>query len=306
MWNELIFTIEQTNCDRASEILTVLNHDGMFIEDFSDLMENDAVKQTNLVEQDLLDKINNDPVIHLYISPSQNLSEMAQTAQSLLDQNMIPYTIAVKPIPDKNWNEEWMKYYKPVHISDHITVVPCWLDYEKREDELIITLDPGAAFGTGTHETTKLCLSALERYTTPSCRMLDIGTGSGILAITSLLLGAQTADAVDIDPLSIKAAHANAALNHVENRLDVKLGNLLDTATGQYQVITANIVADVIISMLPNIKNFMDPSSVLILSGIIKEREHDVLDAINTNQYDIIEHLNDGEWVAFVAKNKLS
>lgn len=306
MWNELIFTIKQTDCDRTSEILTVLNHDGMFIEDFSDLMENDAVRQTNLVEQELLDKISNDPIIHLYISPAQNLSEMAQSAQSLLDQSMIPHTLEVKPIPDKNWNEEWMKYYKPVHISDHVTVVPCWIDYEKREDELVVSLDPGAAFGTGTHETTKLCLSALERYVTPSCRMLDVGTGSGILAITSLLLGAQTADAVDIDPLSVKAAHANASLNHVEERLNVKLGNLLDTASGKYQLITANIVADVIISMLPNIKDFMDQNGVLILSGIIKERETDVLETINVNNYDILEHLTDGEWVAFVVKNKLS
>lgn len=305
MWNELVFTIKQTDCDHASEILTVLNHDGMFIEDFSDLMENDAVKQTNLVEQDLLNKIHNDPIIHLYISPSQNLTEMAQTAQSLLDQNMIPYTVEVKPIPDKNWNEEWMKYYKPVHVSDHVTVVPCWIDYEKRDDELIVSLDPGAAFGTGTHETTKLCLSALERYTTPSSRMLDVGTGSGILAIAALLLGAQHADAVDIDPLSVKAARANATLNGVEDRLDVKLGNLLDTASGQYQLITANIVADVIISILPDIKNFMDQNCVLILSGIIKERETDVLDAISVNHYDIIEHLTDGEWVAFIVK-KLS
>lgn len=302
MWNELVFTIKQTDCDHVSEILTVLNHDGMFIEDFSDLMENDAVKQTNLVEQDLLNKIHNDPIIHLYISPSQNLTEMTQTAQSLLDQNMIPYTVEVKPIPDKNWNEEWMKYYKPVHVSDHVTVVPCWIDYEKRDDELIVSLDPGAAFGTGTHETTKLCLSALERYTTPSSRMLDVGTGSGILAIASLLLGAQHADAVDIDPLSVKAARANATLNGVEDRLDVKLGNLLDTASGQYQLITANIVADVIISILPDIKNFMDQNGVLILSGIIKERETDVLDAISVNHYDIIEHLTDGEWVAFIVK----
>lgn len=306
MWNELVFTIKQTDCDHASEILTVLNHDGMFIEDFSDLMENDAVKQTNLVEQDLLNKIHNDPIIHLYISPSQNLTEMTQTAQSLLDQNMIPYTVEVKPIPDKNWNEEWMKYYKPVHVSDHVTVVPCWIDYEKRDDELIVSLDPGAAFGTGTHETTKLCLSALERYTTPSSRMLDVGTGSGILAIASLLLGAQHADAVDIDPLSVKAARANATLNGVEDRLNVKLGNLLDTASGQYQLITANIVADVIISILPDIKNYMDQNGVLILSGIIKERETDVLDAISVNHYDIIEHLTDGEWVAFIVKNKLS
>ena len=306
MWNELIFTMEQSNCGRASEILTVLNHDGMFIEDFSDLMENDAVKQTNLVEQELLDKMNDDPIIHLYISPSQNLLEMAQFAQLLLNQNNITHQLDIKPIPDKNWNEEWMKYYKPVHISDNMTVVPCWMDYKKRADELTVLLDPGAAFGTGTHETTKLCLSALERHTVPGCRMLDVGTGSGILAISSLLLGADTADAVDIDPLSIKAANANAMLNHVEDRLSVKLGNLLDTATGKYQVITANIVADVIISMLPDLKKFMESDCSLILSGIIRTWENDVLQALNDTQYEILEHMHDGEWVAFVVKNKQS
>lgn len=302
MWNELIITVKQFDCERASEILTVLNHDGMFIEDFSDLMDNDAVKQTNLVEPDLLDKINNDPIIHLYISPVRNLSEMAQSAISLLDQNKIEYQMEMKLIPDKNWNEEWMKYYKPVHISERMTVVPCWIDYTPKADELVILLDPGAAFGTGTHETTKLCLSALERYTIPGCRMLDVGTGSGILAITSLLLGTEAAEAVDIDPLSVKAANANASLNHVEDRISVKLGNMLDHASGQYQLITANIVADVIISMLPDIKNYMAPTGNLILSGIICEREKDVLDALERNDYKIIEHLQDGEWIAFVVR----
>lgn len=300
MWNELIFTVKQLDCERASEILTVLNHDGMFIEDFSDLMENAAVKQTNLVEQDLIDKINDDPIIHLYISPIQNLSEMAQSARSLLEQNQIEHQMEIRLIPDKNWNDEWMKYYKPVHISDHMTVVPCWIDYKKNADELVVLLDPGAAFGTGTHETTKLCLSALERYTTPDCRMLDVGTGSGILAITSLLLGARSAEAVDIDPLSVKAANANASLNHVEDLISVKLGNLLDHASGQYQLITANIVADVIISMLPDLMNYMSPTGTLILSGIICERESDVLTALCDNGYKVIERLQDGEWIALV------
>jgi ribosomal protein L11 methyltransferase len=228
--------------------------------------------------------------------------EMAQSAQALLDQNSIDYQIKIKPIPDKNWNEEWMKYYKPVRISEHMTIVPCWMNYEKHTNELTVLLDPGAAFGTGTHETTKLCLSALERYTAPNCRMLDIGTGSGILAIASLLLGAKNAEAVDIDPLSVKAAHANASLNHVENRLNIKLGNLLNTASGKYQLITANIVADIIISMLSDIKKFMSSDCFLILSGIIRERENDVLQALHHTQYEIIEHLYDGEWVAFVVK----
>ncbi len=300
MWNELVITIAAKNCDLAANILTVLNHDGMFIEDFSDLMENDAVKQTNLVEQELLDKIYNDPIIHLYISPNQNLAEMTQSAQSLLDQNQIEYHLDVKEIPDKNWNEEWMKYYKPVHINDRLTIVPRWLNYKPQTDELTVLLDPGAAFGTGTHETTKLCLDALTRYVKNNDRILDVGTGSGILAITSLLLGAKSADAIDIDPLSVKAAGENARLNHVHEKLSVKLGSLLDEATGHYQVITANIVADVIISMLSDLKQHMNTESTLILSGIIRERAQDVLDALSKHSYRIKEHLQDGEWVAFV------
>ncbi len=301
MWNELVITVNPKNCDLAANVLTVLNHDGMFIEDFSDLMENDAVKQTNLVEQELLNKINNDPIIHLYISPNQNLAEMAQSAQALLDQNQISHQLQIKEIPEKNWNEEWMKYYKPVHINDHLTIVPCWLEYQVQPDELTVLLDPGAAFGTGTHETTKLCLDALDRHIKTDDRILDIGTGSGILAITSLLLGAKSADAVDIDPLSVKAAAENAALNQVQDRLTVKLGNLLDHASGHYQVITANIVADVIISMLPDLKQYMDADSILILSGIIRERTHDVLQALNDHAYIVKEHLQNGEWTALIA-----
>ncbi len=301
MWNELVITVESNNCDLAASVLTVLNHDGMFIEDFSDLMENDAVRQTNLVEQDLLDKINNDPILHLYISPNQNLAEMAQSAQSLLNQNQIIHQLQIKEIPDKNWNEEWMKYYNPVHVNDHLTIVPCWLEYQAQPDELVVLLDPGAAFGTGTHETTKLCLDALARHVKTDDRILDVGTGSGILAITSLLLGAKSADAVDIDPLSVKAAGENAVLNRVDDRLNVKLGNLLDHASGHYQVITANIVADVIISMLSDLKQYMDTDSILILSGIIRERTHDVLQALNDYSYIVKEHLQDGEWTALIA-----
>ncbi len=298
MWNELVITVDSENYDLAANILTVLNHDGMFIEDFSDLMENDAVKQTNLVEQELLDKINNDPIIHLYISPDQNLPEIAHSAHSLLEQNQIRHQLQVNEIPDKNWNEEWMKYYKPVHVNDHLTIVPCWLEYQSQPNELTVLLDPGAAFGTGTHETTKLCLDALYRHVKNDDRILDVGTGSGILAITSLLLGAKSADAIDIDPLSVKAAGENAALNHVQDHINVMLGNLLDHASGQYQVITANIVADVIISMLPDLKQYMDINSTLILSGIIRERTHDVLQALKDNAYIVKEHLQDGEWTA--------
>lgn len=302
MWNELIITIKSSDCELASNILTVLNHDGMFIEDYSDLMENEAVKQTNLVEKDLLDKMQNDPIIHLYISPASNLAETAQTAQSLLHQNQIEFSMKIKEIPDKNWNEEWMKYYKPVHVTDRLTVVPQWIEYQPREDEKIVLLDPGAAFGTGTHETTKLCLSLLDRLVKKDVDVLDIGTGSGILAITGLLLGAKSADAIDIDPLSVKAAKENADLNGVADRLNVKLGNLLDQVNGQYDIITANIVADVIISLLADIKPFMKSDGVLILSGIIRERQEDVERALYDHNYVIDEKHQDGEWIAFAVK----
>lgn len=302
MWNELIITVKSSDCEFASNILTVLNHDGMFIEDYSDLMDNEAVKQTNLVEKDLLDKIQNDPILHLYISPASNLTEVSQTAQALLQQNGIQFSMEIHEIPDKNWNEEWMKYYKPVHITDHLTIVPQWIDYPPKENEKIVLLDPGVAFGTGTHETTKLCLSVLDSIIRKDNTILDIGTGSGILAITALLLGAKSADAIDIDPLSVKAAKENAKLNHMDEYLTVKLGNLLDQVKGQYDVITANIVADVIISLLADIKPFMKPNGVLILSGIIREREADVSTALTQYNYSIVEKHQDGEWFAFVVK----
>lgn len=302
MWNELVVTIKSSDCELASNILTVLNHDGMFIEDYSDLMENEAVKQTNLVEKDLLEKIQNDPIIHLYISPSSNLAEAAQIAQSLLQQNQIEYIMKTNEIPDKNWNDEWMKYYKPVHVTDGLTIVPQWINYEKTENEKIVLLDPGVAFGTGTHETTKLCLSFLDKYIKKDDVILDVGTGSGILAITGLILGAKAADAIDIDPLSVKAAKENAQLNHVEDRICVKLGNLLDQINDQYDIITVNIVTDVIISMLADIKLYMKPEGYLILSGIICERETDIMGALDKYGYSIIEKHQDGEWISMLVK----
>ncbi len=300
MWNELIFTLPPGDVERASAVLTLLNNDGMYIEDFSDLLDNELVRQTMLVEQKLLDKIHNNPVIHLYISPDANPAEISQSARNLLTSAGINHTLEIKEILDADWAEEWKKYYKPVEIGKNLVVVPCWEEYSKTNGKTVVRIDPGAAFGTGTHETTRLCMQAAEQYLTPGARVLDIGTGSGILAVTALLLGAASADAVDIDPLAVRAAAENARLTAVTGRLKIKQGDLLSTASGRYDFIFANIVADVILSLLPVLREYMFPACKVVLSGIINSRAEEVIESASQNGFVVSETSRDGEWTALV------
>lgn len=302
MWNEILVQVKPEDCDRACDALTRINSDGMYVEDFSDLMENAAVVQTKLVDEDLLARIGSDSIIHLYISPSVSFAEETQMAEALLQMNHIPHKLSTQEIPEKNWNEEWMKYYKPVSISDTLTIVPCWMEYQPRAKEQVVLLDPGVAFGTGTHETTKLCLTLLEKLVCPGDRILDVGTGSGILAVTSLLLGAGYADAIDIDPLAVDAAKKNAALNGVQDRLRAEEGDLLQRASGQYQLICANIVADVIIGLLAQIGPFLAPGGSIILSGILASRTDDVLSAVTQNGFLCKGQYRDKEWTALLVQ----
>ena len=302
MWNEILVQVKPEDCDRACDALTRINSDGMYVEDFSDLMENAAVVQTKLVDEDLLARVGSDSIIHLYIAPTVSFAEETQMAEALLQMNHIPHKLSTQEIPEKNWNEEWMKYYKPVPISDTLTIVPCWMEYQPRAKEQVVLLDPGVAFGTGTHETTKLCLTLLEKLVCPGDRIRDIGTGSGIRAVTSLLLGAGCADAIDIDPLAVDAAKKNAALNGVQDRLRAEEGDLLQKASGQYQLICANIVADVIIGLLAQIKPFLAPGGSIILSGILASRTDDVLSAVSQNGFLCKGQYQDKEWTALLVQ----
>ncbi len=204
-------------------------------------------------------------------------------------------------VKEQDWATAWQEYYKPVRVGRNIIVKPSWEDYIARVGETVIELDPGMAFGCGTHATTAMCLALLEELA-PGCAVVyDVGTGSGILSVAAALLGARQVTAVDIDELAVRTAWDNAERNGVSDRVAVVQGNLLDNlAGGQADLIVANIIADVIINVAQDAAAALKPGGRLIASGIINDRAEEVRRALGDAGLEPVKELTGGEWVAMV------
>ena len=197
----------------------------------------------------------------------------------------------------------WKKYFKPIPVGEKLLIRPLWEEEVDPQGRVVLNLEPGIAFGTGTHETTRLCLELLEKYISAGARFLDMGCGSGILSVAALLLGAESAVGVDIDPLAVKTAEENAASNQVADRFTGICGDLTEKVTGKYHVVAANIVADIVILLSQDAPWFMYENSVFIVSGIIDTREQDVLDVLQ-EQFQVVERREEKGWVAMALKLK--
>lgn len=198
---------------------------------------------------------------------------------------------------NQDWSQKWKEKWNVTHITDKITVVPSWIEYSPKPDEIIITLDPGCAFGTGTHQTTQLCMKALEKYMNPQDKVADIGTGSGILAILAMKLGASEAYGCDIDDTVIEVCYKNAKVNNVECKFELNTANKLNE---KYDFICANILHNVLAEIMPDLKKLMKDNAKLALSGILDEKQDVVLDAIKDNGLKIIDTISQDQWVSFV------
>ncbi|AKA70658.1 50S ribosomal protein L11 methyltransferase [Clostridium scatologenes] len=209
--------------------------------------------------------------------------------------------ITVCKVNEEDWENNWKKYYKPTKVGNRVVVKPIWEEYSKKDDELVVELDPGMAFGTGTHETTRMCIKALEKYVKPESEIFDIGTGSGILAITAAKLKAKEVIGVDLDPVAVKSASENVKYNDVDN-IKILHGNLMEVVQGKADIVVANIIADVIIFLTDGVKDFIVPGGRFICSGIILDRKDDVVNKLESSGFSIEEVNVDGEWVCIVAK----
>jgi ribosomal protein L11 methyltransferase len=302
-WTEICVSIPNEYLELASAIANMTVPYGIYIEDYSDL-ETAAweIAHIDLIDEELINKDRNKSIIHIYISECDNAAEALEFLKARLEAENIPFEAETIGVNDKDWNENWKKYFKPIEVGSRLAVVPSWEEYDNKDNRTILSIDPGAAFGTGTHATTSLCLALLENYIADGDKMLDIGTGSGILAIASCLLGADSAVGVDIDAQSVKTAKENAEINSIAEKCEFFVGDLADKVTGKYNIVCANIVADVIIKLLPDAKNFMQRDAFLIISGIIDIRRDDILKAVKDNGFIIAEEKNRDNWCAFVLK----
>lgn len=287
---------------------------GLMIEDsndFCDFLE-DTTIHWDYIDEDLMKMKDCQTAIVFYIPDNMQGMEMLKAIKnginSLREQtpdiDFGSLEFESDSIKEEDWETAWKKYYHPVKIGKHIVVCPCWEDCELDENDIVVKLDPGMAFGTGTHETTRLCMQFLEQYISSDTTMLDVGTGSGILAITALLLGTKSALGVDIDELSVKIAKENAALNGVEDKIDLVWGDLTEKVSGTFDVICANIVADVIIRLCDTVTQFMHEDTVLIVSGIIEDRCNDVFTALDNAGLKIVDKNQENDWVSVVVKLK--
>jgi ribosomal protein L11 methyltransferase len=211
------------------------------------------------------------------------------------------YSIEYTPIDEDDWAHAWKAYFWPRKITSRIVVKPTWRDYEKLPGQLIIEMDPGMAFGTGTHPTTSLCIQLLEKYLPSGGAVLDVGTGSGILLIAAAKLGAVQLAGVDVDPLAIEVARQNLTRNRVDPSIvQLKKGNLVQQVTGQYDVVVANILAEAIIDLLDGVLPFVKPGGLFICSGIVEGSQSDVGEKMVRVGFDLQDRRQDREWVAFV------
>jgi len=213
--------------------------------------------------------------------------------------------IQTNEVDEEDWATAWKKYYHPVKISGRFTIVPTWEEYEPVEsDELIIELDPGMAFGTGTHPTTVMCLQALEKYVKPGDTVVDVGTGSGVLSIGAALLGASRVHALDLDQVAVVAAKENIELNHVGETVEVKHGNLLDSVKEPAEIIIANILAEVIISFSQDAYSILPENGLFIVSGIIGQKRDLVKEDLISKGFEIVESVLMEDWVAIIAQKR--
>lgn len=298
-WTELQVTIPAADTDRAGDIAQTVVPYGIYIEDYSHLEEEAMeIAHIDLIDEDLLKKDRTKSIIHVYISPEENPAEAISFLKERFEAVGIENTITAANCAEEDWINNWKKYFKPIPVGNRLLVRPMWEDEYEAGDRVVLHLEPGLAFGTGTHETTRLCMQLLEKTAVNGSRVLDIGTGSGILAITALLLGAKEAVGVDIDEVAVRTAHENAALNGVENHLTLFCGDLTEKVTGTFDVICANIVADVIIRLSADVTKFMHADSTLLVSGIFEERCEEVKSALCAAGLNICEMKTEGGWRA--------
>lgn len=216
--------------------------------------------------------------------------------------NIAPAIITTAELQDEDWSDTWKQYFHTEKPGDRVVIKPTWEEYEAKEDEVVIELDPGAAFGTGTHATTSMCIKELETLVKPDDVVFDIGTGSGILSIISAKLGARDIQAVDYDDSVLKIVEENLEQNHVENIVSVAQSDLMQNVHGKANLVIANIIADIIIRLFPQLDEHLEPNGTLLTSGIIEDRIDDVINAGQENGFAVVKRKENKGWACITFK----
>ena len=309
-WMEAVVHTTTMGADLVSEVLMNAGAVGTAIEDRYDVTSSKKSDgMWDMIDEDVLAKMSEDVLVKAYFKNDASAKEtlllvgekLRELARADLGFDAGSLELESQNVHEQDWAENWKKYYTPFRAGERLVIKPSWEPYAAQAGDLVLELDPGMAFGTGTHETTYMCMEQLERYVTPGCKAIDVGCGSGILALAAAKLGASDVLAIDLDELAVKVAAENTQKNGLLQTVRVVHGDLLEQREEQADVIVANIIADVICFLCGPAKKHLLPGGVFICSGIIREREEDVQRALAAAGYTVCNRLEKGEWVCLAA-----
>lgn len=312
-WIEVQVKTTSEAVEVVSNILYEAGVGGLAIEDPKDVEEiYNSRKETdwNYIDEELLKKDFDGVLVKAYFPEDEDLIDKIK----LIKQNieLIPQynldgglgEVTLSEVYESEWRDVWKKYYKPKRIGEKIVVKPTWEEYEEKDSDIILELDPGMAFGTGTHETTGMCIEAIENYMSKEDTVLDIGCGSGILSIAAAKLGAKKVIGVDLDEMAVGVAKENVKMNHVEDLVDIRHGNLLDVVEEKADLVVVNIVAEIIKMLVGDVKASLKEDGTFVSSGIILDKIEFTTSALEAEGFEIIELVTQGEWACIVSKVK--
>lgn len=305
-WAEIAITVKTKDIETAGNIANMVVPYGIYIEDYSALEEDAAeISHYDFIDDSLLNKDRTKGIIHIYVNPHENPLEAVSFITERLNSEKIEHEIRTADCKTEDWVNNWKQYFHAIPIGKKLLIRPLWEEEYDTDGRIVLNIEPGLAFGTGSHPTTKLCLETLEKYIDKNSTVLDIGCGSGILSIASLLLGAKSAFGVDIDKLAVKTAIENAKENGFEAPVfNAVNGNLSEKVSGKYNIIVANIVADIIMEFNKEVGSFLDENGIYITGGIINIRKEEVVNSFEQNGFEIIANYEEKGWNVFVCTRR--
>ena len=309
-WIEVRVITKSEALEPVSGIFYSLDCKGVAIEDPEDILGREQGPLTwDFADINVLEHKGKFAVVKAYFAEEDNIEEiLGYVNEKLVELKEMGIDLGEAKVEhekmyEEDWANTWKQYYKPSKVGEKIVVKPIWEEYEQKEGELVVNLDPGMAFGTGTHETTRMCIQALEKYVKEESTVFDVGCGSGILAIAAAKLGAKLAVGVDLDPVAVESSIENVGYNNLNN-IEILHGNLVEVIDGKSDIVVANILAEIICILTDDVKRVMKDGGVFITSGIIHYRVDMVCEKLEATGFEVIEKNRDGEWNCIVAKLK--
>ncbi|WP_353106077.1 50S ribosomal protein L11 methyltransferase [Acetoanaerobium noterae] len=308
-WTEIKVKTTTEAVEAVANIFYEIGAQGVVIEDPNDFLYQQKDELSwDYIEEEVFFNGYEGAIVKAYLSEEENVLAKIESIKESVNNlpsfgiNIGDGIVELEEVNQQDWENAWKQYYKPVKVSDKIVIKPTWEEYNAKLNELVIELDPGMAFGTGTHETTNMCIQALERHIDSNCSVLDIGCGSGILSIAAAKLGADRVLGVDLDPVAVKVSKENIEQNNLLGFVEIRHGNLMDVVTEKTDIVVANIIADIVIKLADEVANYMKEDGLFISSGIIMPRLEEVKKAIEDKGFEILEVNTQGEWACITAK----